>query len=81
MKKPLMEQKQPFGQVYKMAVHPTDGNPVGRRNTITHGTEVMNNGLTLHPSNADRAPNAQEIASRNGHQPFAFVGRNFGEFR
>ncbi len=81
MKKPLIEQKQPFGEVHKMAVHPTDGNPVGGRNRIAEGEQVMNNGFTMHPSFADRAPNAEANACRNGHQPFAFVGKNFGEFK
>ena len=81
MKKPLMEQKQPFGEVHKMPVHPTDGNPVGVRNRLADSEQVMNNGLTMHPSSANRNPGAYEQACRNKNQPFAFVGKNFGEFK
>lgn len=81
MKQRLVDERQPFGMVYETTAHPTDGNPVGTRNTPHEGQQVMNNGLTQHPSDAAKNPYANAQASRNGNQPFAFVGENFGRFK
>jgi hypothetical protein len=81
MKTPLVNQKQPFGNVHNVNAHPGDAYPAPTRNPLADGTQVMNNGATMHPSFADKNPNAQVQASRNGHQPFAPVHENFGEFK
>lgn len=76
MKTDLVNQAQPFGRVMESREHPNNmPNAKGIGSKSLGGDRMVhNNGATTQVSNADKNPGAFDYASRNGDNPFAFVG-------
>lgn len=77
MRRNLLNEKQPFGQVHEHRCMPAPLNgPAGERNMPGKERVVGNNGFDHAPPIKD-SPNAgaEAYASRNNDNPFAWSGR------
>ena len=76
MKKDLVKERQPFGEVDNTVTMPsTFPTPVGMTDKLLGGTTMRGcDGLTTPISSADKNPSAYEQACNNRDNPFAWTG-------
>lgn len=80
MKRDLVNERQPFGEVYSTPMHAqTMPTPAAHSNAnLGSGAFVGNNGATIVESFADKNPGAYEQATKGRSNPFGPVGHDFG---
>jgi len=77
----LVNERQVFGEVHDSNMHPSTLKSSMGQSNANLGRETMNgnNGVTRVESFADKNPGAESYACRNRDNPFAFVGKSFGD--
>ena len=77
MRANLVDESQPFGEVFRTDMHPGSGRVMPHKNVLGATSERFNEGANQTQSFANKAPGAHEAACKNANNPFAFVGKSF----